>query len=46
MTYQGTSAWVIASGAQSGSTGALTRVVVDVRSQSTCTVLDQTTITP
>jgi hypothetical protein len=46
VTYQGTPAWVIASGAQSGSTGALDRVVVDVRSQSTCTVLDQTTITP
>ena len=46
VTYQGTPAWVIASGAQSGSTGALTRVVVDVRSQSTCTVLDQTTISP
>ena len=46
VTYQGTPAWVIASGAQSGSTGTLTRVVVDVRSQSTCTVLDQTTITP
>jgi len=46
VTYQGTPAWVIASGAQSGSTGPLTRVVVDVRSQSTCTVLDQTTITP
>jgi hypothetical protein len=46
VTYQGTPAWVIASGAQSGSTGPLTRVVVDVRSQSTCTVLDQTSITP
>src|SRR5205085_7982378 len=39
VTYQGTPAWVIASGAQSGSTGALDRVVVDVRSQSTCTLL-------
>ncbi len=46
VTYQGTPAWVIASGTQSGSTGPLDRVVVDVRSQSTCTVLDQTTITP
>lgn len=46
VTYRGTPAWVIASGAQSGSTGALDRVVVDVRSQLTCTVLDQTTITP
>jgi hypothetical protein len=46
VTYQGTPAWVIASGAPSGSTGPLNRVVVDVRSQSTCAVLDQTTITP
>ena len=46
VTYRGAPAWVIASGAQSGSTGPLTRVVVDVRSQSTCTLLDQTTITP
>ena len=46
VTYQGTPAWVIASGVPSGSTGTLDRVVVDVRSQSTCSVLAQTTITP
>ena len=46
VTYQGTPAWVIAAGAQSGSTGPLNRVVVDVRSQSTCAVLDRTAITP
>jgi len=46
VTYQGTPAWVIASGVPSGSTGTLDRVVVDVRSQSACSVLDQATITP
>ena len=46
VTYQGTPAWVIAAGVPSGSTGTLDRVVVDVRSQSACSVLDQATITP
>jgi hypothetical protein len=48
--YQGTPAWVIAYGtppaSTEGSNATLDRVVVDVRSQSTCSVLDQTAITP
>jgi hypothetical protein len=44
VTYQGTLAWVIAYGAPSGSTSTLDRVAVEVRSQSSCSVLDQATI--
>ena len=46
VTYQATPAWVIAYGAPSGSPGTLDRVVVEVRSQSTCSVLDQATLVP
>ena len=44
VTYRGTPAWVIAYGASSGSTSTLDRVAVEVRSQSSCSVLDQATI--
>jgi hypothetical protein len=47
--YQATPAWVIAYGAPSGaggSAGTLDRVVVEVRSQSSCSVLDQATLVP
>ncbi|MEA2592862.1 MAG: putative zinc-finger [Actinomycetota bacterium] len=48
--YQATPAWVIAYGAPSGSAGGsagtLDRVVVEVRSQSSCSVLDQATLVP
>jgi hypothetical protein len=46
VTYQAAPAWVIAYGAPSGSPGTLDRVVVEVRSQSTCSVLDQATLVP
>jgi hypothetical protein len=54
VTYQATLAWVIAYGAPSesaggspgGSPGTLDRVIVEVRSQSTCSVLDQATLVP
>jgi len=50
VTYQATPAWVIAYGAPAesagGSPGTLDRVVVEVRSQSTCSVLDQATLVP
>jgi hypothetical protein len=46
VTYQATPAWVIAYGAPSGSAGTLDRVVVEVRSQSSCSVLDQATLVP
>jgi anti-sigma factor RsiW len=50
VTYKATPAWVIAYGAPSGSpggsAGTLDRVVVEVRSQSSCSVLDQATLVP
>jgi hypothetical protein len=46
VTYRATPAWVIAYGAPSGSPGTLDRVIVQVRSQSTCSVLDQATLVP
>jgi hypothetical protein len=50
VTYQATLAWVIAYGAPSesagGSPATLDRVVVQVRSQATCSVLDQATLVP
>jgi Putative zinc-finger len=50
VTYQATPAWVIAYGAPSGSAGGsagtLDRVVVEVRSQSSCSVLDRATLAP
>jgi hypothetical protein len=44
--YQGAPSWVIAYGASSVTAGALDRVIVEVRSQSTCGLLDQATLTP
>jgi hypothetical protein len=49
VTYQGTLAWVIAygapsAGAPSASASTLERVAVEVRSQSSCSVLDQASI--
>jgi hypothetical protein len=46
VTYQATLAWVIAYGAPSGSAGTLDRAVVEIRSQSSCSVLDQATLLP
>jgi hypothetical protein len=50
VTYRATLAWVIAYGAPSesagGSAGVLDRVVVEVRSQSSCSLLDQATLVP
>jgi hypothetical protein len=46
VTYRATPAWFIAYGAPSGSAGTLDRVVVEVRSQSSCSLLDQATLVP
>ena len=46
VTYQGAPAWLIAYGtSSSGSAGTLDRVTVEVRSQSSCALLDRSTLT-
>ena len=44
--YRGAPAWAIAYGASSTTAGTLDRVIVEVRSQSACALLDQSTLIP
>ncbi|HYR64062.1 MAG TPA: zf-HC2 domain-containing protein [Actinomycetota bacterium] len=46
VTYQGTPAWLVAYAAPSSNQGVLDQVIVEVRSQAACALLDRSTLAP